>query len=58
MTVEEVKSIIYGFAQSQGFYGRLARDLTENNGWGRLAQQATRAKCTTELDLVLFLEGG
>lgn len=58
MTVQEVKSIIYEFAQSQGFYGRLARDLNESNGWGRLAKAATRAKCTTELDLVRFLEEG
>lgn len=58
MTVQEVKSIIYEFAQSQGFYGRLARDLNESNGWGRLARQATRKKCTTDLDLIRLLEEG
>lgn len=58
MKTDEVKSIIYEFAQSQGFYGRLARDLEESNGWGRLAQCATRAKCTTALDLIRLLEEG
>ena len=58
MKVAEIKSIIGSLSRSQGFYGRLWRDLEENEGWGELARAATKAGCKTELDFILFLEGG
>lgn len=58
MDVEEIKSIVWGLAQSQGFWGRLGRDLDESNGWEQLAKDATAAGCHEELDFILWIEGG
>lgn len=55
-TVDDVKGIVAEFAQSQGFYGRLYRDLEETDGWGRLAEAANAAGCADTLDLILLLE--
>lgn len=57
MTVKQIKSTVHTFARSQGFYGRLARDLDESKGWGELARAATKAGCTDDLSFILWLEG-
>lgn len=57
LTVEKVKEIIWEFARSQGFYGRLGRDLDDSNGWEKLTEAANKAGCTSSLDLILFIEG-
>ena len=56
MTVAELKSIIGSLAQSQGFWGRLWRDLDASNGWDTLAEEATKAGCRTKLDFILWIE--
>ena len=58
MDVEEVKGIVWELAQSQGFYGRLGRDMDESDGWEQLAEEATKAGCKGTLDFVLWIEGG
>lgn len=58
MEVDEIKSIVWQFAQSQGFYGRLGRDLDESDGWEELARKATEAGCKGTLSFILWLEGG
>ena len=56
MSVNEIKSIIGSLSRSQGFYGRLWMSLDESDGWEELAEAATEAGCTSELDFILFLE--
>lgn len=56
MKVKEIKAIIASLSRSQGFYGRLYRDLEESKGWGELARAARKAGCKDSLDLILFLE--
>lgn len=58
MTPEQLKSIVYGLARSTGLYGRLARDLDENDSWDELAKQATLAGCVSDLDFITWWEGG
>lgn len=56
MTVKEIKAIVFELARSQGIYGRLAARCTEHKTWALLARAATRARCKTTLDFVLFIE--
>ena len=56
MKVKEIKAIIASLSRSQGFYGRLYRDLEESKGWADLARAARKAGCKDSLDLILFLE--
>jgi hypothetical protein len=58
MDAEEIKGIVWGLAQSQGFYGRLGRDMDESDGWEQLAEAATKAGCKDEMDFILWIEGG
>lgn len=58
MDVDELKSIIGELAQSQGHYGRLWRQLDEDDGWEALAEAATEAGCTDALSFIIWHEGG
>lgn len=58
LTVEEVKSFVRSMARSTGLYGRLARDLDENDAWEAFTDGANEAGCKDTLDLVLWWEGG
>lgn len=56
MSIKQLKSIIGSLSRSQGFYGRLYRDLEENNTWKELAKITKKENIKTSLDLVMFLE--
>jgi hypothetical protein len=58
MDVDEIKSIVWSLAQSTGLYGRLGRDLDECDGWDEIARRATEAGCKSEMDFILWYEGG
>ena len=57
ITVADCKSIIGSLSHSQGFYGRLYRDLTEGKAWAQFARAARKAGCTDTLSLILWIEG-
>lgn len=57
MDKEQILDVFRSLACSQGFYGRLLRDIYEDQEWGiaylnHLEEQNFR----TELDLILFIE--
>ena len=54
---EEIHDIIWMFASSQGFYGRIAIALDESDGWDELTTAINERGCTSILDIVLMLEG-
>lgn len=58
MTTEEIKGIVWGLARSQGFYGRLGRDMDETDGWDELTEAANKVGCKDTLDFVMWIEGG
>jgi tRNA G26 N,N-dimethylase Trm1 len=59
MTAEQTRDIILSLSKSQGFYGRLYRDITEN----RTTEEADEIfeelgkDCKDVLDLIFKLEG-
>lgn len=57
MDKEQILDVFRSLACSQGFYGRLLRDIYEDQEWGiaylnHLEEQNFR----TELDLILYIE--
>lgn len=57
MNKEQILDVFRSLACSQGFYGRLLRDIYEDEEWGNaylnyLEEQNFR----TEIDLILFIE--
>lgn len=58
MTTEEIKGIVWDLARSQGFYGRLGRDMDETDRWDELTEAANEAGCKDTLDFVMWIEGG
>lgn len=57
LDVEFVQDVIFGLAQSQGFYGRLARSLDEGDAWQALTDALNERGCRDALDIVMALEG-
>lgn len=59
MKREDILKAISELAKSQGFYGRLLRDLTslDEEDFEKVMTMLEDLKFTDTLDLVLFLEG-
>ena len=53
MDKNEILGIIMDLAQSQGFYGRLLRDIQENP---EILEQLENQHFEKSLDLILYLE--
>jgi hypothetical protein len=53
MTKEQILGAIKSLAMSQGFYGRLLRDINENPA---MLDELERQNFKDSLDMVLFLE--
>lgn len=53
LTKEEILGCIEMLARSQGFYGRLLREIREND---RILEELEKQGFTDILDIVLFLE--
>lgn len=59
MTKEDILSIFQNFAWSQGFYGRLLRDINLYPEWGQeFLDDIISKNFTNELDVILYVEGG
>lgn len=61
MGIDDVLSVIRDLSHSQGFYGRLLRDLMEikasdKKAWRNVIKYFEGAKLKTPLDVVLFIE--
>lgn len=61
MKIEDILNAIQDLAQSQGFYGRLLRDLleirdTDKERWQEIVDLLEAQNFKTTLDLVLYLE--
>ena len=54
MNAEQILDVIASLAQSQGFYGRLLRDLMEYPDY---LQELVDQHFSDELDLILYIEG-
>lgn len=59
---DDVFDVIYSLSHSQGFYGRLLRDLEElrnedEEAWERFVGVVEDKEFTSALDVVLFFEG-
>lgn len=58
MSFEEALEIIDDLSYSQGFYGRLKRDLIAMDEESQKQFEKSIKDCKTSLDLILWLEGG
>jgi len=61
MKMDEILDTIAELAKSQGFYGRLLRDILElkkadKNGYKKLTEELENQNFQTTLDMVLFFE--
>lgn len=56
INVETVKTWVRDLAQSQGFYGRLYRDLNTADQWPAFVEILNENKISDPVDMVLFLE--
>lgn len=58
MTFNECLDIIKSLARSQGFYGRLLRDINEldTNSLEELKEEWESKHFTSDLDFILYLE--
>jgi hypothetical protein len=56
MSKEEILSFIEQMSYSQGFYGRLLRDIAEDED-GEILKTLEKQNFKDLLDLVMFLEG-
>lgn len=59
---DDVFDVIYSLSQSQGFYGRLLRDLEElrnedEDTWNNFVTEIESQEFTSPLDVVLYFEG-
>jgi len=57
LTTELVRTWIENLAGSQGFYGRLLRDLDAGDHWDTLVTELNDQGCRTVVDMVMLLEG-
>ena len=61
MKMEDILNAIRGLASSQGFYGRLLRDLTELKendleSYNSIKEELERQNFNDTLDLIIYLE--
>lgn len=57
MNKEQILGLFRSLACSQGFYGRLLRDINENEEWGNeFLKHLEEQNFRTELDLILYIE--
>ena len=57
MDREQILDVFRSLACSQGFYGRLLRDIYEDEEWGNAyLKHLEEQHFSTELDLILFIE--
>lgn len=57
MKREQILNVFKSLAMSQGFYGRLLRDIRENEEWGEDFLTALEERnFGSELDLILAIE--
>lgn len=57
MDKEQILDVFRSLACSQGFYGRLLRDIYENEEWGnKFLNHLEEQNFRTELDLILYIE--
>ena len=57
LNTETVRSWIENLARSQGFYGRLLRDLDAGDHWDTLVTELNNHNCKDPVDMVMLLEG-
>lgn len=57
MSLEELKALISSLALSQGAYGRLKKELDENDSWDLLLDAVNTANCKDSLDVIMYIEG-
>lgn len=59
MKREQILNLFRSLAMSQGFYGRLLRDIDENPEWGdEYLTNLEAQNFGSDLDLILYVEGG
>lgn len=61
MKIEQILELIFGLSHSQGFYGRLYRDLMEvkNNDseqWQKIVDELEGQNFQSDLDVILYFE--
>ena len=57
MKREQILNVFKTLAMSQGFYGRLLRDIKENEEWGEgFLAELEEQNFRSELDLILAIE--
>lgn len=57
ITGEDALNILVSLSRSQGCWGRMLRDLIENDAIEDFKNWVEEQQFTTELDLILCLEG-
>lgn len=57
ITGEDALNILVSLSRSQGCWGRLLRDLEENDAIEDFKEWVEKKQFETELDLILCLEG-
>ena len=56
LTPEDIWNTFEGLSRSQGFYGRLLRDIEESGKKDEILEELASHKFKTALDLILFIE--
>lgn len=57
ITVDIAKDWIETLSNSQGFYGRMYRDLEDNNNWDKFVDILNNSNVVNMLDMVMLIEG-
>lgn len=60
-TYDEIKALIKSLAQSQGSYGRILRDMNDQENYDPNYKQEVEQyfkDCKDDLDIILEIEGG
>ena len=61
MKIDEILELIFGLSFSQGFYGRLYRDLMETKDcdpkqWKKIVNELEGQNFQSDLDVILYFE--
>lgn len=56
LTVEQVKQWVSSLSNSQGLYGRIYRDLSDNDNWESFVDILNQEKVKDQLDMILLIE--
>ena len=57
ITVDTAKEWIDTLSHSQGFYGRMYRDLEDNDNWDKFVDILNNSNVVDMLDMVMLIEG-